>query len=352
MKPTRVSVLLIALVVSIPVVFAETLRLTYDANGNLISGDGKFRVYNDLNQLAEVRNGSNVSSPLLERYDYHPVEERIWVKYVYDNSSLKETVIYVNENYVQVRNSSGNYSTVYVKHEGQLVAQHSAASIEYLISDPYGAYTLVTNEVGTIVENTTYGPYGNILAGGATTRFDYEGKEYDPIAGDYDFHARKYTPPFFMQPDMIISQPFNPQGWNRYSFELNNPQKYLDPDGRATVLFEGGLSDAAARTGMDETYDQLDSEEQEVSRVFSASESIDEAEAFVNAQIQKDPNQPINIVGHSRGALKALELKNSLEKRSIEVTYTATVDPFFDIPERTRTGTSEVRQKCPQLLRL
>ncbi len=99
----------------------------------------------------------------------------------------------------------------------------------------------MTNEVGTIVENTTFGPYGNILAGGATTRFDYEGKEYSPITGDYDFNFRKYCSEFhiFCQPDTLIQNVYDPQTLNRYMFERGNPQKNTDETGH---YFSGALA--------------------------------------------------------------------------------------------------------------
>ena len=59
---------------------AKIWSRSYDANGNLVTGDGKFRVYNSLNQLVQLYNGTNTSGVLLQEYSYHPAEERILVK--------------------------------------------------------------------------------------------------------------------------------------------------------------------------------------------------------------------------------------------------------------------------------
>lgn len=42
---------------------------------------------------------------------------------------------------------------------------------------------------------------------------------YDPLQGR------------FLSPDNYIQAPNNPQNYNRYSYCLNNPLKYTDPDG-------------------------------------------------------------------------------------------------------------------------
>lgn len=49
-----------------------------------------------------------------------------------------------------------------------------------------------------------------------------------------DYNARFYSPTLgrFTQPDTIIPDMANPQSWNRYSYAINNPTLYNDPDGR------------------------------------------------------------------------------------------------------------------------
>ena len=71
---------------------------------------------------------------------------------------------------------------------------------------------MLTNEAGEAIENTSYDPYGQVLEGGEQSRFDYEGKEFDSLTGDYDFNFRKYSPSLglFTQPDSLISNLYNP----------------------------------------------------------------------------------------------------------------------------------------------
>ena|SRR3989338_3452000 len=158
----------------------------------------------------------------------------ILVKKVYEAGAVKDTVYYVDENFVRVANSSGTYDFTYVKHEGQLVAQLNPDGTKYFVhSDHEGSTSVVTDSNGKMLENTTYTPYGEILSGGAVSRFDSEGKEYSSYVGDYDFSFRKYKAEWglFTQPDTLIQNVYDPQSLNRYSFERNNPYNRVDPTG-------------------------------------------------------------------------------------------------------------------------
>lgn len=88
-----------------------------------------------------------------------------------------------------------------------------------------------------------FSPFGEIISGGATSRFDYEGKEFDSVVGDYDFHARKVNPQWgiFTQPDTMLPNVYDPQQLNRYAFERNNPYNRIDPDGHIAAIIVYGL---------------------------------------------------------------------------------------------------------------
>jgi len=234
-KLKGIAVFMVMLIMMIPIVHASELNLVYDANGNLVTGDGKYREYNSLNQLVRLRNGSTSTDPISEEYVHDPVAERILLKQVYNSSGqVSERVYYVDENFVRVVNATGSYDFTYVKHEGQLVAQLNPDGTKlYMHDDLEGSTSAITNESGQIIENTTYSPFGEILTGGAVSRFDSEGKEFDSVVGDNDFNFRKMNPSWgiFLQPDTLISNVYDPQSLNRYMFERGNPYKNKDPTG-------------------------------------------------------------------------------------------------------------------------
>lgn len=242
---------LFSLLLSIPISSASTLNqsLTYDGNGNLITGDGKFREYNEFNQLIKVYDGNSSSGTLLEEYIHHPTEERILVKKFNDATldNEDETIVYINENFVRVYNLKGIREindTYYVKDENGIIAQimfngtdntpiFTQGAKLFYHNDHKGSTSVITNSSGSLVEETFYAPYGEILSGGAASRYDYEGKEFDSFTEDYDFNFRKYNSGFgiFTQPDSIIQDQYDPQLLNKYAFERRNPYRYTDPDG-------------------------------------------------------------------------------------------------------------------------
>jgi len=105
-----------------------------------------------------------------------------------------------------------------------------------------GSTSLITNQSGSLVENTTYDPWGEVKIGGTASKFLYTGQEKDSEtnlnyynARYYDSHIRRFT-----QPDDIIQDIYNPQGLNRYSYVWNNPLRYTDPTGRYITIGKNG----------------------------------------------------------------------------------------------------------------
>lgn len=228
-----IALILSFLIVSIPVLAAEENRF-YDANGNLISGDGYYREYNELNQLVRIRQGNLSSSPILEEYIWHPIEERILVKDIFSNGVLNYSIYYVNKNYIHIENSSGNYTEKYIYQDNALVAfVDTDGDKKFVHNDHESSVNLVTDINGNVVENTLYSAYGEILSGGTASRYDYEGKEFDSLTNRLDFHFRQIDPriPVWDKPDTLIQNVYDPQSLNRYAFERNNPYRYEDKDG-------------------------------------------------------------------------------------------------------------------------
>jgi RHS repeat-associated protein len=96
----------------------------------------------------------------------------------------------------------------------------------------------VTNEAGALVEEHDYDVFGQeVNAQPGTQPVRFSGKERDAETGWDYFGARYYGSKIgrFTTVDPhqnIEANLVNPQAWNRYSYVLNNPLRYTDPDGR------------------------------------------------------------------------------------------------------------------------
>lgn len=225
----------IFLLINTSVVLAIEYNLQYDANGNLIQGKDKYFEYNTLNQLWKVREG-NINGNILEEYYYDQDGNRL-LKIEYESGQVKQEIYYIDENYIQIVNSTGTFNEVYYYDNSGLVAVNGTDSrLKAYHSDHLGSTNLVTNESGSVVEEDYYEPYGNELQD-SNSRYTYTGKEKDST-GLMDFKARQYNPEQgqFIQPDKQLPEVYDPQQLNRYAYARNNPYKYVDKEGQATTI--------------------------------------------------------------------------------------------------------------------
>ncbi|MCB1601079.1 MAG: VCBS repeat-containing protein [Xanthomonadales bacterium] len=116
----------------------------------------------------------------------------------------------------------------------------------YVFTDVLGSVDVIANETGTVVERMSFDVHGRrrseinwttpITYGfDATTRKGYTGHEQIDGAGLVHMRARMYDPRLgrFIQPDPMVESDAT-QGWNRYSYVLNNPMSATDPTGMLT----------------------------------------------------------------------------------------------------------------------
>ncbi len=160
----------------------------------------------------------------------------------------------------------------YLSGPGGLYALHlinpdESESLRYLHTDHLGSWTAVTNEAGTKVDEQSHDAWGNRRSPATWTRggmavqaplFDrgFTGHEHldgfqlinmlseaksrsEAFAGN----GRMYDPVTsrMLAPDNFVQTPDFSQNFNRYSYALNNPLKYTDPDGEWVHLVVGGI---------------------------------------------------------------------------------------------------------------
>lgn len=196
----------------------------YDANGSLVSGDGKFYEYNDANQLVRVRE-KDANGAVVAEYFYDHAGQR--VKKVENGV----TTYYLGKHYEtqvvqgQVKNTSYYFA------EGDRVAKKDSTGTYYYHPDHLGGTSAVTNSAKQVVSSTSYLPFGEVRQGGAENY--YTGKEKDKAADLYNFEARYVSPELrhFTQADIADPDFDDPQDLNRYAYVGNNPLSFVDLDG-------------------------------------------------------------------------------------------------------------------------
>ena len=95
--------------------------------------------------------------------------------------------------------------------------------------------------VGVIAVTSIYLPFGlsRNQTGSEVTYYKFTDQELDPSTGLYNYDARLYDPVVgrFISADSIVPDWYNPQTLNRYSYVVNNPLAYRDPDGHANIEY-------------------------------------------------------------------------------------------------------------------
>ncbi len=148
-----------------------------------------------------------------------------------DNGNVKEKLYLGGDYYsapaVYVKQGSGSWQLYYICRDylGSIVAlADSRGSLKQELS--YDAWGRVRNPSNQI----TYAPDKEpVLFLGR----GYTGHEHLPCFGLINMNGRLYDPAVgrFLSPDNYVQLPDFTQNFNRYSYCLNNPLKYNDPDG-------------------------------------------------------------------------------------------------------------------------
>jgi RHS repeat-associated protein len=123
-----------------------------------------------------------------------------------------------------------------------------AGVVEYYHVDALGSVRAVTSAAGAVVRMHHYHPFGEGVETGADP-MRFTGKPRDAGTGLDYFGARYYasrTGRFTtVDPMLDVEQALvDPQRWNRYAYSLNNPLKFVDPDGKNPLLVMGGAGAA------------------------------------------------------------------------------------------------------------
>jgi RHS repeat-associated protein len=209
----------------------------------------------------------NITTDATARTFLYDAENR-QTSYNTGNAMLNATYDYDGDGR-RVRKLQNGKTTVWVYDAaGRLAAEYSDeiasnSGTTYVTADHLGSTRILTDAAGNVQSRTDYLPFGEEIASNwgnrssiagytavTSIRQKFTGKERDGESGLDFFGARYFSGAQgrFTSPDPLsILQEAesheelgeflsNPQHWNKYAYSLNNPLKYVDPDGRHPVL--------------------------------------------------------------------------------------------------------------------
>ena len=205
--------------------------------------DVSYGLWNRPVSIAE--NGHGVS------LDYGADGQRRHTRFLHNNV-LQKAVTRVSP-FHEVETTGGTTRSLdYVYAEGRVVAVHvsngNADSLYCVLTDHLGSWEKVMDWGGNTVQQTHFDPWGNRMSYTAwntrqtqvTFPFSrgFTGHEHYDRFHIVNANARLYDPVLgrFFSPDPFVQMPDFTQSYNRYSYCMNNPVMYSDPDGEVFVI--------------------------------------------------------------------------------------------------------------------
>jgi RHS repeat-associated protein len=136
--------------------------------------------------------------------------------------------------------SGGVTNTVKYYYAGteRIAMRQDGGAVKWLLGDHLGSTSLVYDGSETIRQGyKAWGERRFILGGEELpTTFRYTGQREEASIGLYYYGARWYDPVLakFIHTDIIVSEPWNSQSYDRFSYVYNNPINNIDPTGNWT----------------------------------------------------------------------------------------------------------------------
>jgi len=208
--------------------------------------------YNCFNKVNTIQDTIGQNTTYTLSFTYGLNNNR--VKTVLTNNSTIEKVKYFNGDYEEDSTSNGIKKYHYINAPtgivGIFVSEGSADTLYHVLTDHLGSLTGIINADTDEVTYYSYDAWGNPRDPEAwTSEFEgelfagrgYTGHEHLPDFDLINMNGRVYDPVLgrFLSPDPFVQFPGAVNGYNRYSYVMNNPLIFTDPSGyRPDLIFE------------------------------------------------------------------------------------------------------------------
>jgi RHS repeat-associated protein len=218
----------------------------YDSEGNQLTAPGRTVTYTSFGLPKKV-----IANGKTTKFTYDANHQRVLKKGPKPSSTL-----YAGGLYEKRTDSSGNVTHVFfVPGAGRIVAQLewpadssgnvTGHNLVYFHDDHVGSIESVTGP-STTTTHLKYEPFGQRIAPTNPTQTaqapadvtdGFTDQQHDDELGLINMQGRIYDPAIarFASADPFVSAPLSSQGFNRYSYVVNNPLSLVDPNGFAGV---------------------------------------------------------------------------------------------------------------------
>jgi len=265
----------------------------YDATGNLIR---------DRAGNAYSFDGENAQSTITTTGAMQPTAQ-----YFYDGDGRRVKKVVGTEVTVFVYNALNQMVAEYASNP-----QPGVTPTTYVTADNQGTPRVTTSESGSVIARHDYLPYGEELNGYGgranhaeystdSVRQKYTGLERDAESGLDFAHARYYASKAgrftSVDPLMASARITSPQTFNRYTYALNNPCRYVDPSGMAAHGFDDETESAFSHLNAqidqaDEEREAAEEAEREAKRKQQQQQQTPQQTSAQNGQQGQAPTQP------------------------------------------------------------
>ena len=159
------------------------------------------------------------------------------------------TVRYYAPNFEREITNGQTTNYTYIESPNGLIAAvkrvGNKQDVMLLATDHLGSIVAVWNASGTLLEEHRYSAWGLRTSSTQNPRLrrGFTGHEHLQQFGLIDMQARLYDPHLgrFLAPDPYVQAPSMSMNFNRYAYCMNNPLKYVDPDGEFWHIVIGAV---------------------------------------------------------------------------------------------------------------
>jgi len=216
-----------------------TTTFSYDANGNQVAGLGRSIVYTSYNKPASISQGAKTIG-FSDDVDHQRILQ----------TSPEGNTIYLDAFgvHIELFIAATSQWNEFLSVGGTMIGLHvlrsdETVSTRYFHKDHLGSIAVITDETGAVVERLSYDAWGKRRFANGTddptgsitsqTTRGFTGQEELADVGLVHLNGRVYDPVVgrMLSADPFVPDPTNGQAWNRYSYVINNPLAFTDPNG-------------------------------------------------------------------------------------------------------------------------